>query len=38
MYGSWKRSVMFENVQAPALFLNAPTITDPAGRNRNARA
>src|SRR5690349_2830762 len=38
MYGSWKSVVTLEVVQPPSFDLNAPSSTDPAGRNRNATA
>src|SRR6266852_5155074 len=37
MYGWWKSSWMFENVQPPFFPLNAPAITFPAGRKRNRK-
>src|SRR2546423_12239697 len=36
MYGWWKSSLMFENVAWSALSWNAPSMTAPAGTNRNA--
>src|ERR1700737_2570661 len=37
MYGWWKSSRRFAIVQPPWTPLNAPTITLPAGRNRNRK-